>query len=123
MNNLKNLIVGLLVTVVLLAGAWYIFVRETEEKPRPLVPTFNFSQEGNLVKDNPGMKEGEWYLVYDEPGAPGKSVLLKLVDFSTCSFRGVGKECDEDELEKGMRVNLQGIREGDVLTVTHLTVL
>ncbi len=44
----------------------------------------SYNQIGNLVCNNPGMTEGVWSLVYDEPGAPGQSVQLSFLDSSTC---------------------------------------
>lgn len=36
----------------------------------PAAPAAMFDQEGNLVRNNPGMKAGVWYLVYEKPGQP-----------------------------------------------------
>ena len=73
--------------------------------------TSAFSAEGTVVKDNPGLRPGVWYLVYERPGAPALSVELDLnaVDVPYIDLR------------QGERVHVEGTLRGSVVTVTTIT--
>lgn len=78
----------------------------------------SFNQTGNLVRDNPGMEEGAWYLIYDEPGAPGKFVKLFFEGSSICG----GVLCQDilTEQIKGSRIEIEGKKVDDQVEVSRL---
>jgi hypothetical protein len=68
-----------------------------------------FAQTGNLVKDNPGMEAGEWYLVWDAAGAPGLNAMLRFNTDSQCeNMEGTMVLCDASSLTVGDRVQVSG---------------
>jgi hypothetical protein len=111
--------------LLLIGAGWYVYkkVKADGEDTFIVVPTFTFSEEGTLTKDNPGMKKGAWYLVYNESESTSQSIRLEIPSESICAVHGVGKRCSQVELEKGAQVNIQGTLDGDHVTVTYITVL
>ena len=55
----------------------------------------NFDETGHFVKDNPGLKPGVWYLVYEKPGAPALIAELVFDDKSICTWGDVKGACPE----------------------------
>jgi len=88
--------------------------------PGPLKNMPEFSESGNLIKNNPGLKEGVWYLSYEEPGSPGLKVELDFTDESECSVGGEEKDCDNLNLESGVRVQVNGVKENGSVKVDKL---
>ena len=121
MTSLGKKIVGLLVLVAI-AGLAIWLLKESSDKGTG-IPTFDFSQEGDLIKDNPGLEKGKWYLVYKIPGEPAKNVQLRLPSNSLCAEKGFAKKCSEVNLKAGMHVNIQGNVKGDKVDVIYLTIL
>ena len=70
----------------------------------------SFEASGNLTHGNPGQKPDAWYLVYDEPSAPGRFVEL---DFSTLP--------SAPTLVVGARVRGVGTLSGSVVSVRSIT--
>jgi hypothetical protein len=83
----------------------------------------SFSQRGNLVKDMPGLNEG-WYLSYEEPGAPGLSVMLVFNKETKCDFMGENN-CEPfiDNSLIGEKVFVFGTREGEYVSVKNINLL
>ena len=75
----------------------------------------NFVKTGNLVKDNPGLEAGSWYLVYDIPGSPAVNKKLVLDEKSVCF-----ESCSE--LIQGEKVVVKGIEKDGVVLVRDLDV-
>ncbi len=85
-----------------------------------------FRESGNLMINNPGMKEEEWYLSYEEKGNPG---LEKMIDFDkehvnclaeedTCS-----KFFSKDDSLQGSRVEILGEEKGDEVSLLEIEFL
>ena len=79
---------------------------------------FNFFQYGNLIINNPGMKEREWYLSYEEEGSPA---LEKIISFNKEQVNCFAEEdiCPrffaKDNSLQGLRVEILGEeKEGEV---------
>ena len=70
----------------------------------------NFVASGNLVKDNPGMKSGVSYLIYDRPNNPGLSVELTF-----------GKNLDSSAFKPGQRVFVEGFEQNNTVVVQNIT--
>jgi hypothetical protein len=58
----------------------------------------SFVAEGNVVRNNPGLKPNVWYLLYEQPGKPALSVELDLN----------GAEQPYLDLSQGKRVHVEG---------------
>ena len=61
---------------------------------------------GNVVINNPGMEEDVWYLVYDEPGSPAKSVKLFFEEVP--------------DINIGDRITVEGVFEGEKVIVKRI---
>lgn len=68
----------------------------------------DFSETGNLVKDNPGFKPGAWYVVYEKQGAPALNAELKFSGDSLCQVGSISQSCQAIILEAGDRVQITG---------------
>lgn len=108
--------IGILAIPCILIAGWYLF---SEYQSTHIVGT-PFAHEGNLIKDNPGLEPGVWYLSYEEPGAPGLSAPLIFDDTSRCGGEGMLKICDISFVQ-GERVRVEGTKEGTAVRVTTLT--
>ena len=82
----------------------------------------DFSETGNLVKDNPGFKLGAWYLVYEKQGAPALNVELKFSQDSLCQIGSISQSCQMTALEVGDRVQLTGWKIGEAVIVKNMLV-
>lgn len=82
--------------------------------------TISFEKTGVLIRNNPGMKQGVWFLNYEEPGAPGLSVELAFNNNSNCTVGGVTVTCGEVDVPNGTRATLKGSVAQTVVTVGSL---
>lgn len=83
----------------------------------------NFMGEGNLVRNNPGLKPNIWYLVYEQTDAPALTVELSFNNSSVCLFSVTSVDCSKLSMPNGSRAQVQGAQVGNVVTVSMLTVL
>jgi hypothetical protein len=83
-------------------------------------PATSFSAMGNLVKDNPGLTPGTWYLVYEKPGNPAAAAALSFDASSSCTLSGRVFPCTEASFTAGDRVTVDGIENGGVVNVVSL---
>lgn len=81
----------------------------------------SFRQNGNLIKDNPGLPPGVWYLSFDSPGKAGN--IVPIVLSSTHCTNTDGTLCTTEELTSGMRVRILGAEEGKSVTVRRIEIL
>jgi hypothetical protein len=75
---------------------------------------------GNLVENGSG---SEWSLLYEEPGKSALKVDLKLTGESLCNLGNGFQICPSNEKdigEAGDRVSIEGIPDGNTLTVLKL---
>ncbi len=83
----------------------------------------NFSKTGVLMKDNPGLVPGVWYLSYEAPGQPGLKIQLDFHAKSTCSVEGSDQDCSQlDENLVGERATVGGVEAGNKVWVHTLRV-
>jgi len=82
----------------------------------------NFSETGNLVKDNPGFKPGVWYLVYEKPGAPALNAELKFNEDSFCQVGSVSQSCQITPFEAGDRAQVTGWKIDDAVIVKNMVI-
>ncbi len=80
---------------------------------------------GNLMINNPGLDQGEWYLSHEAPGSPGLSVQLILDDDLEClgseDFCNLFLEYSEDLA--GERVKVKGERRGEYFDILWIEFL
>jgi hypothetical protein len=76
---------------------------------------------GVLLKNNPGMAEGVWFLLRDVPGSPAAQSELSFDDKSECYLGSRFVECKKIELPNGTRVRIIGNKNNDKLLVKELT--
>ena len=88
--------------------------------PEPEVSEEEFNEAGNLVKDNPGLEPGVWYLSYEKPGKPALTKKLVFVESSTCIDGSEDSGCSPEELIVGSRVRITGSEEGGAVVVSRL---
>jgi hypothetical protein len=90
-------------------------------------PTFTapagarFDETGNIVRDNPGLRPGTWFLVYERPGAPAVNAALALAAASLCTAQGKPLPCGS--LQPGTRARVVGVETGGTVHVESLVVL
>jgi len=82
----------------------------------------NFSETGNIVKDNPGLKPGIWYLVYEKPGAAALNVELSFNEKSLCEIGAVSQPCLATIFETGDKIQVIGQKTDNIVAVTNLTI-
>ncbi|MBD3282182.1 MAG: hypothetical protein GF387_01070 [Candidatus Portnoybacteria bacterium] len=70
--------------------------------------TVQFDQTGNLARNNPGMEEDTWYLIYEQPGQPALTDPLVFTSSSICAKGNENTTCDPEELTQGDRVRILG---------------
>ena len=87
---------------------------ETDAMPRSMI---NFEESGHLVKDNPGLKPGIWYLVYEAPGAPALTVELLFDQNSYCVYDGTQGTCSDVLLPSSALTEIKGFEENGVVRV------
>lgn len=102
---MKRIIIIALIIIIAALGIWYSF------SSKPLANMVNFSEDGNVAMNNPGMKAGTWYLLYEKPGAPG---LKAELDFSKIIFPA---------LTQGMRVHVEGTEQNEIVAVSSISSL
>ena len=119
----KNILIAVLLLIFGISLAAAIRLN-SKDQSKPISPTptptpqvANFIQTGNLVKDNPGMDPGTWYLVCDAPGSPASTVKLDFNSKSLC------QPISCDELTPGTRVRLRGDQQGDLVFVQKIEVV
>lgn len=82
----------------------------------------DFSETGNLVKDNPGLKPGAWHLVYEEQGAPALYNELKFSLDSVCQIGSISESCNSVALEAGDRVEVVGWKIDNSVIVKNMLI-
>lgn len=85
--------------------------------------TDTFTQNGVLIKDNPGFPEGVWYLSFDSPGAPAQAVALSFETPILCTIAEDGTPCPAPILTQGLRVRILGNTAGETVTVRRMEVV
>ncbi|MDD5569259.1 MAG: hypothetical protein PHG23_02495 [Candidatus Pacebacteria bacterium] len=82
----------------------------------------NFSHTGNLVINNPGLEPGQWYFIYEAPGAPALKVKLSFSGSTACKNEMQQTlACSEIEVQ-GARVAIQGHEDDGVVSVQIMNV-
>jgi hypothetical protein len=109
----KTVVLVILLMVVSFGVAFLLSPRETNaptdepiEESQNEVGTFN--EVGNIVKDNPGMEPGLWYVVYEQAGSPAVSKVLEFLPTSICVQNAGNNPCEPELFNQGNRVRVEG---------------
>ena len=89
---------------------WAFFRHECQKGSKS-----NFSKEGNYV-----LIDGRPAFVYEEQGNPAISLYLQFVGETVCDFSQGEGTCNVHQLESGDRVLIEGIKNGDELTIVKM---
>jgi hypothetical protein len=82
----------------------------------------NFSENGHFVKDNPGLKPGIWYFIYEKPGQPALYKELIFDQNSFCKFGSKEGQCPDVLLPASSLTKIEGVeKEGRVLVLSATT--
>lgn len=114
----------LIIAAAIIGGAgyygWQWNAKQNNIVPGPETP-HNFEATGNLVRNNPGMKENTWFLVYERPGAPAMNIELSFSDSSKCFVGASSTACSEIGVPNGSRANVEGNILKTVVDVSSLS--
>lgn len=85
----------------------------------------NFSKSGVTVKNLPGLKSDQWYLLYEEPRKPALNAELQFDTESLCGSEERKTMCmllsiSDYGMKNGGKVEIRGIEHDDVLKVREL---
>ena len=108
----KYIIVLLAITVIFaLAVIGLILFYASQFSLPPKQQDVVFKQEGNAIKDGPGLKPGIWHISYELPGQPG---FIKELDIGNVQTA---------DLQNGMRVYIEGRENDGVVKVSALKIM
>ena len=97
-------------------AVWYFFpLPNVPHMPKPEM----FQQDGNIVRNNPGLDPDTWYLEFEKPGASGLTQKLEFNGGSRCGSETMLKICNIS-FEQGAHVHIEGFRLRDTVVVTKL---
>lgn len=99
--------------------------KEVREIMATVVPTqaADFVKDGDLRPRGEGSENESWILLYGEPGNPAATVLLDFNFRSMCDFGSGEGICNTKKFNLGMRVHVEGQRNGNLLKVIKLKVI
>lgn len=126
---MKRIIIGIILLVLVMLGLYFLYRYDVINMPNGQngisptstpTTTSSFQGEGALVRNNPGLTPGIWYLVTDQPGAPGLSYELSFTTGSTCTIGSAKVDCLNMSAENGQRVRVEGELRSGVVTVSTL---
>lgn len=104
------------ILLILAVFSIYKFILRPATIPVPTDRNVNFSEIGNLVFNNPGLKADTWYLIYEKPGSAALSAELRFDSESKCE----NGPCP-GSIAEGERVRIDGIATTSIVLVRSLT--
>ncbi len=104
---------------------WFKTAKEAKETMATVIPAQkpDFITDGNLRLRNGGDEEEIWTLLYEEPGKPAVIAYLTFNFRSKCDYGSGEQICNTKKLENNQKVNLEGLKNGQDVTVIKLKVL
>jgi hypothetical protein len=115
MSKEKGISVIIIFLSMLVVGIFLAFIYHQFFNKNASIEENNFIKTGNLIKDNPGLESGTWYLVYELPGTPAINKKLSFDEKSVCF-----ESCTE--LIQGEKVIIRGIESNGVVMVRELDI-
>ncbi len=113
------LIITATFVVILVIAGYFFFNKENRETTKPI----SFSEQGNLVRNNPGLVPDTWHIAYEKTGQPGLVQRLRFDANSLCIGKNLRSLCDNTQFSPGMRVQIDGALENEIVLVKSLTLL
>ncbi len=106
----------LIIILMLIVGIGYFLFHKD-------VPMVEVS--GNLVINNPGLSQNEWYISYEEQGAPG--LYKKLIISENINCIGGEESCEnllqKDNVLQGEEVRVRGLNKNHSIVVSVIDFL
>lgn len=84
-----------------------------------VVSMVDFEMMGHLTQDNPGLKQGVWYFVYEKPGSPALYKELVFDERSICAFNKKRGVCPDVLLPSSALTHIRGMSRGDTILVVE----
>jgi hypothetical protein len=106
-------------------GEWVKHGNPSSVKPETVCGTsvdlnaVNFDETGHFVKDNPGMKPGVWFLVYEKPGMPALYKELVFDEKSICEYNETVGKCPDVLLPSSAMTRVRGIEQNNIVRVVN----
>jgi len=89
------------------------------DQPDTSRPEANFQKQGNIVNKEDGL-----VLIYEEPGKPALTTSLFFTPLSVCMIEnGQNVNCELINWQDGNRVEINGVKQGDILEVYSLLLI
>lgn len=85
------------------------------------VIAIDFDETGHFVKDNPGLKPGVWYLVYEKLGSPALYKELVFDNQSVCKLNDKEGICPDVLLSSSALTHVRGMISGEAVRVAEAT--
>lgn len=98
---------------------------EVKNQMATLIPErqADFIKDGRLHLSSAGQEMENWTFFYEELGNPAIIATLDFNNRSKCDY-GQGEQiCSEKHFENGMRVHIEGIKNGTDITILNLKVI
>ncbi len=123
---MKNKIIAVILIIIAITMGGFIFLNNKE--------TTEIAEEderielyivGNIIINNPGIKENTWHIVYEDEGAPGLTKEIEIGDGINC----IGDEeiclafLDLNQDITGERVKIGGVEDGKIIVVYEIEFL
>lgn len=95
-----------------------MLTKNGEDIARPDDQNISFHKQGNIVKNNPGLKKDVWYLIAEEPGSSAINYELVFNDKSRCEVNEKLVTCDFNSFKQGEKKSVIGrLDNGKIIVV------
>ena len=116
-NRGVSLVVTTLTIIVIAIIGFFVYQQFFTHSGRD--ENINFTRDGNIVINNPGLESDIWYLIYETPGNPANNIKLTFNVKSIC--RNDSNSCAD--LIAGERVSIKGIESNGTVLVREVEFL
>lgn len=122
MTKQQKIILIAAIVLVLAGLGWYSWNnRDEQEQPAQNQEARDFSAEGLLLRNEPGLKSDTWFLNYDQAGQSGLLAELVFREGSTCTNGELTGSCEQPSFSQRQRVRVEGRLEGETLAVSNIS--
>jgi len=104
---------------------WIKTAKEARETMATVIPAQkpDFITDGNLRLKSSDEETENWTLLYEEPGKPAIIIYLTFNFRSKCDYGSGEQICNTKKFENGLRVHIEGIKNGSDVTVIKLKII
>ena len=108
---------------IIIAGffTWSMSTAKAAKPSNLAVLSSDFVADGYIVKDNPGLEAGLWYLVSEDAEVPAQTTELVFDDASICFGKTASGPCVPAIFFKGRSAHIEGEMTGTAVHVLRLT--